>query len=234
MASFIDIPARDGGTFQGWQVEPENWTAGSHGAVIFLAEAYNVNDWARATAQQYADAGFLVLAPDLYWRQAPGTYLEYTPASQQVCRALYARMDFDAAVQDTVSCMEHIRRHPASNGRVGLIGYCLGGKIAFLTAARDTPDAAIGYYSIDLDDYFDETPAIKGAAAFHFGALDQRVPVRYADQMRERKRDGQDLEILVYPKAGHGFARAGQPPYEPESAEQANQHTLALLRRALS
>ncbi|ARP81246.1 hypothetical protein CAL12_10615 [Bordetella genomosp. 8] len=234
MANFTDIPAQDGRTFQGWQVEPDNWKPGAHGAVIFLAEAYNVNDWARAAAQQYADAGFLVLAPDLYWRQAPGTYLEYTPASQQVCRALYAKMDFDAAVQDTVSCVEYLRRHPASNGRVGMVGFCLGGKIAFLTAARHAVDAAVGYYSIDLDDYFDETPAIGGAAAFHFGALDERVPLRYADEMRRRKQDGQDLEVLVYPKAGHGFARAGQPPFEPDSAAQANRHTFELLRRALS
>lgn len=234
MAGFIDITAQDGRTFQAWLVEPRNAGTGAHGAVIFLAEAYNVNGWARATAQQFADAGFLVLAPDLYWRQAPGTYLEYTPASQQICRALYAKMDFDAAIQDTVACMEHIRRHPASNGRVGLVGYCLGGKIAFLTAARAAPDASIGYYSIDLDEYFDETAAIACPSAFHFGALDQRVPARYADEIRQRKRQAQDLDVLVYPKAGHGFARSGQPPYEPESASQANRHTLDLLGRALA
>ncbi|GAA4326243.1 hypothetical protein GCM10023144_09460 [Pigmentiphaga soli] len=234
MAGFIDVQAHDGGAFQGWLAEPEGWREGGHGAVVLLAEAYNVNHWARAVAQRYADEGYVVLAPDLYWRQAPATYLDYSAAAQQVCRAMYARMDFDLAVRDAQSCMRSLRQHPACNGRVGLLGFCLGGKIAFLTAARADPDAAVGYYSIDLGAHFDEVAAIRCPAAFHFGALDRRVPVADADAIRARTLPGQDVQVCVYDRAGHGFGRFGQPTFEADSARLAHAHTLQLFRRALA
>lgn len=234
MAGFIEVSSHDGGPFEAWLAEPDGWAPGAHGAVVFLAEGYNVNQWARQAAQRYADAGYVVLAPDLYWRQAPGTYLEYTPESQQACRMLYGKLDFDAAVRDTQACMDFLRGHPACNGRVGLVGFCLGGKIAFLTAARSDPDAVVGYYSIDLDAHFGETAGIRCPAAFHFGALDQRVPARYADEIRHHAEPDQDLAVKVYASAGHGFGRFGQPTFEASSARQAHDHTLDLFQRALA
>lgn len=233
MAEFKTVESSDGKSFEGWMVEPKDSKKGAHGAVVFLAEAYNVNAWARASAQSYADEGFLVLAPDLYWRQQPRTYMEYSTPAQGLARALYAKMNFNLAVADTVACMDLLKRHPASNGRVGLVGFCLGGKIAFLTAARERPNAAVGYYSIDLDDYFQETSSMTCSTAFHFGALDQRAPVRYASELTRHKGATQNLESLVYDKAGHGFARFGQPCFEPDSARMANDKTLELFHRTL-
>lgn len=230
---FVDVPSTDGLHFQGWIVEPSNFEGDKeYPSIVLLAEAFNVNDWARANAQRYADAGYVVLAPDLYWRQEPSVYLPYSPESQKRARALYATLDFDAAVRDTVACIDYLKQRKNSNGRVGLVGYCLGGKIAFLTGARSTPDAVVGYYSIDLENYLDEVPQLTCPSQFHFGEFDTRVPVGIAAQIETFKQPDQPLEVIAYP-AAHGFGRFGQPCFSPEPAALAEQRTLTLFKNAL-
>lgn len=238
MGSFINIPTPDGRHFQAWLAEPSAPAAAGQVAaaalpgIVLLAEAFNVNQWARANAQRYADQGYRVLVPDLYWRQEPGVYLPYTPESQKRGRALYAKLDFDAAVEDTATCIGFLRGLADSNGRVGLLGYCLGGKIAFLAGSRADPDAVAGYYSIDLEASVDEVPQVQCDTVLHFGEQDERVPIAIAGALNARKAPDQPFEVLAYP-APHGFGRFGQPCFRNEAAVLAEQRTLQLFEAAL-
>ncbi|MBN9411947.1 MAG: dienelactone hydrolase family protein [Burkholderiales bacterium] len=232
MGHFVEVPSRDGQAFQAWLEEPADAT-GPRPGIVLLAEAYNVNDWARDEAARYARHGFTVLAPDLYWRIDPLQFMPYTPESQARARSIYSRLDFDRATDDCGACIDFLRQRPGANGRVGVVGFCIGGKLALLAGAREAPDAAVGFYSIDLEPHFREVPAIACPSMFHFGALDTRVPVAYEQHIREHSTPGQDIALHIYPETGHGFARRGQPPYHEPSATLATDRTLALFGRAL-
>lgn len=233
MGSFINVPTSDGRHFQAWLAEPLSSAAGEAlPGIVLLAEAFNVNEWARANAQRYADQGYRVLVPDLYWRQEPGVYLPYTPESQKRGRALYANLDFDGAVEDAATCIGYLRGLADSNGRVGLLGYCLGGKIAFLAGSRSDPDAVAGYYSIDLEASVEEVPNVRCSTVLHFGEQDARVPIAIADQLTAHKTPDQIFDVLAYP-AAHGFSRFGQPCFQHDAAVLAEQRTLQLFEAAL-
>jgi dienelactone hydrolase len=233
VGKFIDVPSRDGKTFQAWFEPSESTSAEARPALLFLAEAYNLNDWARAEAARYASNGYTVMAPDLYWRINPRQYMPYSSESQKLARSIYAQLDFDVAVDDCGACVDFLRKLPGSNGKVGVVGFCIGGKLALLAGARESADAVAGFYSIDLDPHFVEVPDITCPAMFHFGEEDLRVPVVYAEEIRARCRPDQEIALHVYPEAGHAFARIGQPPYQERAATLATQRTLALFSRAL-
>ncbi|WP_159589787.1 dienelactone hydrolase family protein [Hydrogenophaga sp. BPS33] len=233
MGQFIDVPSRDGQTFQAWFETPDASTGAARPALVFLAEAYNLNDWARAEAARYAAQGYTVLAPDLYWRIQPHQYMPYSSESQARARSIYAQLDYDAAVDDCGACIDFLRQRPDANGKVGVVGFCIGGKLALLSGARESADAVAGFYSIDLEAHFVEVPRIACPALFHFGETDARVPVAYADEIRAHSRAGQDVGVPVYAQAGHAFCRYGQPPYHEAAATLATQRTWDLFARAL-
>lgn len=235
MGQFIEVTSRDGLPFQAWLAEPPpSLQRRDRPGILLLAEAYNVNEWARAEASRYASHGYTVLAPDLYWRIEPRVYMPYSAESQARARSIYARMDFDIATADCGACLDLLRNRPESNGKVGVVGYCIGGKLALLTGARESPDAIAGLYSIDLENHFREVPDIDCPGLFHFGAKDVRVPLHFVDEIRAHCRPGQDMTLEVYPEAGHAFARLGQPSYHAPSAIRAAQQTLELFARTLA
>ena len=233
MGKFIEVPSRDGQTFEAWFEEPATTASESRPALLFLAEAYNLNEWARAEAARYARNGYTVLAPDLYWRIDPRQYMPYSSDSQAKARGIYAQLDFDAAVDDCGACFDFLRKIPDCGGKVGAVGFCIGGKLALLAGARESVDAVAGFYSIDLEPHFIEVPRIACPAMFHFGEQDARVPVSYVEEIRAHSRPGQDMSLYIYPHAGHAFAREGQPPFQEPSARLATQRTLDFFARAL-
>lgn len=234
MGNFVRIPAGPDQSYEAWLEEPSvSRFPGPRPAVIVLPEIYNVNEWARGVARRYAEAGFVVLVPDLFWRLEAGQYLPYTPEAQQKGRALYARLDVDASVRDIDSALSWLRARPDSNGKAGVVGFCLGGQLAFLSGIDATPDAVVSYYGTDLHKFLDRVPQLRVPAVLHFGETDARVPPSIAEEIDRHKLPQQDLVTVVHPDAPHGFSRTGYEPFRAEADARAYGQTLSLFARTL-
>ena len=226
------LSMRGGETVEAYMARPEG--DGPWPGLVILAEIYNANHWVRAVADGYAEQGFLCLAPDLYWRQDPGQYLNYTPEGQQAGRALGQAMDLDAFTDDMADYARALADHPDGTGKVGTVGYCLGGKLVYLAVARDVVDVGVGYYAVQLDKFLDEAAQVTRPLMLHFAELDTRVPQETVSAVKKAL-DGKPLvEIYDYLGADHGFNRFGYPPYHPQAAEQALERSLAFLRKHIS
>ena len=151
----VRVPLRDG--VMGAHVAyPDRAPAG---AVIAIMEIWGVNDTMRRHAAEFAEAGFVCLVPDLFWRQEPGVEL-YDSKPEDVKKAfdLYYDFDYDLGVQDMVDTWKYLEKRPDVNGKVGAVGYCLGGRLAFMTSARTDVDASVAYYGGMIAKFADEKP----------------------------------------------------------------------------
>ncbi|MEK9661105.1 MAG: dienelactone hydrolase family protein [Alphaproteobacteria bacterium] len=201
--------------------------------LVVLAEIYNANHWVRAVADGYAEQGFVCLAPDLYWRQEPGRYLEYTPEDQKIGRALGAAMDLDAFTDDMADYVAALAGRADCTGRVGTVGFCLGGKLVYLAVAHDLVDAGVGYYAVGLDRHLDEAATVTRPLLLHFADLDEHVPQDTVAAVKRALAGKANVAIHDYAGTDHGFNRFGYPPFHPEAAVVALDRSLAFLRASL-
>ena len=143
-------------------------------------------------------------------------------------------MDLDAFTDDMADYARALADHPDGTGKVGTVGYCLGGKLVYLAVARDVVDVGVGYYAVQLDKFLDEAAQATRPLMLHFAELDTRVPQETVSAVKKAL-DGKPLvEIYDYLGADHGFNRFGYPPYHPQAAEQALDRSLAFLRKHIS
>jgi len=226
----VRIRARDGGNIEAWLALPPS---GRGPGLIVLAEIYNANDWARSVADRYAAQGYVAIVPDLYWRQQPGVYLPYTPEGQQRGRAMGAAMDLPLFIEDLRACADWLKQRSDCSGRIGSVGFCLGGKLVWLGMSHHAIDAGVAYYAVQLADHLDAAKTIEGPLMMHFGALDHRVPPDLYDRVRGSLAGKPFAETYWYEGADPGFDRDGYPPYHPEAAALARRRTLALLGQHL-
>src|SRR5499426_2433148 len=148
------ITSFDGDEFDAYLALP---ASGSGPGVALLQEIFGVNRVMRSIADWYARRGFVVICPDLFWRQERGVQLtDQTEAEWQRAFALYQGLDVDKAVEDAGATLAFLRQHPACMGKVGAVGFCLGGKLAYLLATRYAPDCSIGYYGVGIENALDE------------------------------------------------------------------------------
>ena len=220
----IQVTAADGGTFTAYLSTPPS----GHGpGLLVLPEIYNANEHIRSVADGFAEEGFVAMSPDVFWRLKPDTYLPYTTAGQAEARALNQSLDVDHLVDDLGACVEALRARRECTGKVGATGFCLGGKLAYLCAARLPIDAAVSYYGIKIDTYLDEADAISCPILFHFAEHDSHVPPQAVVAVTARMIARENATIHVYDGAEHGFNRQGYPPYHAPSAALAMRRTLA-------
>jgi len=226
----VRIRARDGGNIEAWLASPPS---GRGPGLIVLAEIYNANDWARSVADRYAAQGYVAIVPDLYWRQQPGVYLPYTPEGQQRGRAMGAAMDLPLFIEDLRACADWLKQRSDCSGRIGSVGFCLGGKLVWLGMSHHAIDAGVAYYAVQLADHLDAAKTIEGPLMMHFGALDHRVPPDLYERVRGSLAGKPFAETYWYEGADHGFDRDGYPPYHPEAAALARRRTLDFLGQHL-
>jgi len=226
----ITVSARDGEHFDAFLGLPPG---GSGPGLLVLPEIYNSNDHIRAVAQGFAAEGFVTLAPDVFWRLEPGAYLPYTPEGQTKARTLNQQLDVDALVDDLGQCLETLRTRAECTSKLGVTGFCLGGKLTYLCAARHAIDAAVSYYGVKIDAYLDEADAVACPILFHFAEHDSHVPPETVEAIRARMGNRSDVEIHTYAGAEHGFNRRGYPPYDEASAGLAMKRTLDHFRSNL-
>lgn len=230
MGQEIEIVAADGGRFAGYLAVPQRTPAPG---LIVLPEVFNTNPHIRAVADGYAAAGFTVIAPDVYWRQEPGNYLPYTDEGRAKAQSLRGRLDTDQFARDLGDVAAALRARPDCTGKVGLMGFCLGGKFAYLAATRLPIDASVGYYGVQIDQHLDEADRLKCPLLLHFAENDPHVPPETVAAVQNKLGGSDKVAIHIYPGTEHGFNRQGYPPYHEAAAATARQRTLAHFRRLL-
>jgi len=180
MSRTIRLTADDGHTLSAY----EAGTPQSGAALVILQEIFGVNHHIRSVADTYAREGFYTLAPALFDRVQQGVDLDYSPASIQTALGLLSRSEQNAVLKDIDASIVHARRQVGS-GKVGVVGYCLGGSYAWLSATRLKPDAAIGYYGSKVLEFIAETPVCP--VMLHFGNQDQHIPVSDVEKIKQAR-----------------------------------------------
>jgi len=230
--SMITISAADGGAFDAYRVKPAQ---GAGPGLVLLQEIFGINSFMRDMAQKFADEGYVVLVPDLFWRMQPGVVLEYNDDDfTQQAFSYYERFDVDQGIKDIADTVAALRAMPECNtSQVGSLGYCLGGKLAYLTAARTDVDCSIAYYGVAIEQSLDEADDIHCPMVMHFATEDMFVSPAAIEQIIEvfQKRD--EIEIYCYPGLDHAFATPGRDSYHEPSAAMAYTRSVALLRKVL-
>lgn len=224
----IRIWAFDGGEFSGYLALPPG---GRGPGIVVLQEIFGVNAFVREVCDWYAAHGFVAIAPDLFWRIQPDVQLE--SKDHEKAMELLGKLDQAKAVEDAAATLDFLRAHPACNGRAGTVGFCLGGRLAYMLAVRYKPDAAAGYYGVWIEKALDEGPKLGCPLLLHFAGLDKYSPPPVIDQVRAAL-PPERATIHVYPNSDHAFARASGPHYDPAAAELANLRTLEFFVRNLA
>jgi carboxymethylenebutenolidase len=200
--------------------------------LVLWQEIFGVNEHIRAVAEQYALDGFVVLAPDTFWRQAPRVELGYTGADRDRAVALMQAYAAPEALADIGAAVQALRARPEVNGGVGTLGYCMGGRLAFLAAATTDVDAAVAYYGGGIHTQLDRAPGIRCPVQFHYAAHDDHIPLDAVEQVRVAMH-GKGAEVHVYPGAMHGFNCWARASYHAPSAALAHGRSVAFLARCL-
>jgi carboxymethylenebutenolidase len=226
----LSISAADGGKFNGYLASP---SAASAPGILIIQEIFGVNAHIRDMVDHYAAQGYVAMAPDMFWRVEPNRQLDYTPEDIQKARELRMKFTVDLGMKDIASSLAALRAVPGCNGRVAVIGYCFGGFIGYLTAARTDVAAAACYYGGGIDGFLGAAAAVKCPIQFHFGGADQGIPLTAIDKIRGAFAGRKDAEIFVYEGAGHGFNCDRRASFHPAASKLARERTLALLRSTI-
>jgi carboxymethylenebutenolidase len=229
---WIQVNAKDGGAFKAYVSTPPSGS-GSGPGLVLLQEIFGVNATMREQADAWAEEGYLVVVPDLFWRIRPGIELDYSPEGWQQAFDCFKAFDVDKGIEDTQATIDELRRHPALKGKIGAVGYCLGGKLAFLTGTRTDVDASVCYYGVGIEGHLDELAGIKGPMVMHFAELDPYAPPAAVAKIKAAAKGNGLIAIYEYLGVDHAFARVGGDHWHKPSAMMAHSRSLALLRRAL-
>jgi carboxymethylenebutenolidase len=203
--------------------------AGSGPGLLLFAEAFGVNEHIRMVAEQYALAGFVVLAPDVYWRQAHRVELGYTGTDFDRAIELMKACKPEEQAADGAAAVRSLRGlRQTAGAKVGAIGYCMGGRLAYVAAASAGVDAAVAYYGGGIHGAKNETAQIRCPLLFHFAGHDPIIPPEAVEKVR-RALAGRDATIHLYPQAEHGFNCWARSNYHAPSAALALGRSLEFL-----
>jgi carboxymethylenebutenolidase len=224
--STVTVPAGDGQSFQAYVSRP---AAPNGRAIIVLQEIFGVTHAIRDVADRFAAEGYLALAPDLFWRIRPG--IELSHSKEDIALAFDALKQFDEslAVQDIDRVVEHIHGEMGPDAPVAVLGMCLGGKLAYLCAARIDVSAAVSFYGVGIEKNLDEADKVSCPLLLHIGARDNYIHAMAREQIAHTLATRPGVALHVYEQAGHGF-------YTREastSRETAHERTMAFLEASL-
>ncbi len=224
MGSFTTLKATDGHELQAYVATPEGTPIG---AVVIIQEIFGVNDYIRRTADSYAKDGFTAVAPALFDRIEKGVELKYEGEDMQKAVALMQKLDPATALLDVAAAYEEAKK---SGKDVGVIGYCYGGFMSWLSATRGEtvrmqPACVVGYYAGGIGKVADEDPSCP--VMLHFGLNDSHIG---QDQVEAVRNAHPEVEIYLYEGAEHGFSCDARASYNPDAAKLARERTLAYLK----
>jgi carboxymethylenebutenolidase len=221
----------EGGSMPAHLAAPEG---GRGPGLLLLQEIFGVNDYITGRAATLAGMGYTVLAPDLYWRMEPGIALPHDADSLERAFGYVQRLDEPRAIEDAGAAFRHLRALAECDGRAGVIGFCLGGRIGYHVAALVGPDAAVLYYGSGIADRLDLAPRLRCPTLMHFGADDPYIPPEAVERIQAAFGGREEVEIAVQPDAQHTFDNYLAPMFHrPAAALAAWQLTEEFLARCL-
>jgi carboxymethylenebutenolidase len=203
-------------------------------AVVVIQEIFGVNPGIRAKCDRLAEEGYLALAPDLFWRLERGVQLDPdVPAELQQAFGYIQKVSLDLAVADIEATIRAARSR-VSGGKVGVVGYCFGGRLAYLAATRTDSDASVGYYGGGIDTLLGESHAIARPLLLHFAGEDSHITPDKLVTIHAALDPNRHVTIHEYPGAGHGFATEFGKRRHDAAAEQADARTADFFREHLA
>jgi carboxymethylenebutenolidase len=203
-------------------------------AVVVLQELFGVHADIRKTCDELAEQGFLAVAPDPFWRQEPGVNLSVTsePDWQHGLR-LNQAYDRDAGARDVKDTANVVAKLPGCIGKVAVLGYCLGGLMTFLTAARYGVDAAVVYHGGDTEKYLGEVNGLRAPLVMHLAEEDEFISKPAQAEIKGALASKQNVTVYSYPGQNHAFARHNGAHYNASAAALANLRTSEFLHQQL-
>lgn len=215
------LTASDGHTLNMYVAEPDGTPKG---AIIVLQEIFGVNAHIRSVCDRLAALGFTAGAPALFDRKQRGFESGYAAQDIQRGLAILDGFNFDTALTDIEAAVTSFRHC----GKVGIIGFCIGGSLAYKMATRGSVAAASCYYGSLISGYADDAP--KCPTILHYGETDPTIPAENVETVRAKQ---QDLPVFVYP-AGHGFSCDARSAFDPDSAKLAWERTMDMIDKAMA
>lgn len=197
--------------------------------VLIIPEVFGRSVQLHGMAEEFVRAGFLVGMLNIHWRLEPEVGL--APHEVERARSLHQQLDYALAMADIEAAIEQFRRQPGCTGKVGVVGFCLGGTFAWRAAGRTTVDASISYYGTRIPNYIDEVP--RRPLLLHIGEADRFTPPEVVAQIDKAIAGKPDVERFVYPGAGHAFCNPAQKNYDAAAATLAHRRSMEFLRRYL-
>lgn len=228
----ITINSLDGSQIETYADFPEN---GTGPGLIVLHEVFGISQHTKKLCDHYAEKGFVVLCPNLFWREVK---IDSNPAATsepnwEQATKLYNNFDVESGLRDVFAILAHMRQLKECSGKVGILGQCLGSRLAFLMATRSDIDCAAAYYGVGIDSFIDEVHDIRSPFMIHLGDQDKLVPEQTHKKLMRNFARNKVIEAHLYEGVGHAFAREGDVGYNEQEAQTANQRTEDFLTKLL-
>ena len=228
--SWIDIESACGGSFGAYVSFPPS---GFGPGLLVIQEIFGVNDHIKTVCDQYALDGFVAVAPDVFWRQNPRVELSYDPAGITKGRQLFDGLNIDIAAADLQRAVEAIRHIPSCTGKVGAIGFCMGGLLAFVCAARAGVESSVIYYGTRLDHHLELVRDITCPLLFHFAGDDEHISTQTVKKIKMSLRGKGNCRVVVHKNSSHGFNCWDRDGWNQSAAATARGQSLVHLMETL-
>jgi carboxymethylenebutenolidase len=218
------IDAADKGRFSAYLAEPAG--AGKAPGMLVIQEIFGINQNIRSICDDYAAQGYVAIAPDLFWRQEPGLQLD-SNTKEGWARAMELFQGFSETkgIEDLIATLAWLRTHPRVSTKVGAVGYCLGGKLAYLMSTRSDVDASVGYYGVGIEGSIGEAAAITKPLMLHAAEEDGFSSPAALKTIRDGLAPIVHATVHSYPGVDHAFARKGGEHYDAKAATLADART---------
>ena len=221
MGEHSTLTSSDGHEFATYTARPDG---AAKGGIVVVQEIFGVNAHIREVCDGFAANGYTATAPALFDRMQRGVDLDYTPEGIGAGRDIMMKMDWDKSMADVKATAASLK----SEGKVGLVGYCWGGSVAWLAACRDSLDCSVGYYGGRIVDFLDEEPNCP--TLLHFGDKDASIPVENVEKIKAAH---PKITVHRYAEAEHGFNCDRRGSHHAESAKIALERTMAFFAENL-
>jgi carboxymethylenebutenolidase len=226
------VRTRDGGTMNCHVAKPNKESAP---AIIIIQEIFGITPWLKSTADWLAGLGYYAVVPDMFWRLEPGLDLDSNKEQDlQKAFGLYGQFDKEKGIEDFKDLMQQLKENRSVNGKIGCMGYCLGGLMSYRMACAADIDCTVSYYGGEIDRFLDEGKNIKKPTMLHIPADDAYITPDKQAKIKEALSKNPNVAIHVYPGVGHAFCRVSGDHYNKEAADLANSRTVEFFNQSLT